>query len=318
MKNFQAAKLRLAEDEARYASEMQQEDNMAKKAVTESSTEIMVRYKEEQQEADRLYLDGKPYDLDRIDNEVFFYQDKAGESLLEIGKRFILVKLHEDHGKFMAFLEKHDMGIRSADYAMAAAGKFSNTKSVSHLGTAKMIALSVLDGDDVQKLADGGAVAGMTIDDIDRMSTRELRGNLRKEKEQAKKEKEARKKDRTAFEQSMLQKDAKINELDLKLSGQEPPTKEQIAQTALIKMIPEYSIAVAKVNGAACEAYALVVKAEKIEGVNVQQLSEWLGQFSPDMQTFHDLVQTWTDEIDNAGPVADWRKSDLPGGEVPA
>jgi hypothetical protein len=109
----------------------------------------VVKLKEEIQETDRLYLDGKPYDLDRIDNEVSFFQAQAGESLLEIGKRFILVKLHEDHGKFLAFLEKHDMGIRSAEYAMVAARKFANSQSIANLGTTKMIALSVLDDDDV-------------------------------------------------------------------------------------------------------------------------------------------------------------------------
>jgi hypothetical protein len=158
----------------------------------------------------------------------------------------------------------------------------------------------------------------MNLDDIDRMTTRELRENLRKNTEQVKKEKEARKKDRASFEQSMLQKDSKINELDMRLAGQEPPTKEQIAQTALTGMTGEYSIAIAQVNGAIREAYALVAKAEKIEGVNVQQLSEWLGQFSPDIQTFHDVTRTWMDEIDNAGPIKDWRISDLPGGEAQA
>jgi hypothetical protein len=267
------------------------------------------------QTAEELYSDGLPYEIERIENEIRFYQEQAGQSLLEMGKRLIRIKAHEEHGTFMKALENVGMSYRPAAYAMAAARKFSNVNSISHLSSTKMIALSVLDEEDVQTLDAGGEIAGMTLDDIDRMSTRELRGNLRKEKEQAKKEKEARKKDRASFEQSMLQKDAKINELDMRLSGQEPPTKEQIAQTALTGMTPEYSIAIAKVNGAIREAYALVVKAEKIGGVNVQQLSEWLGQFSPDMQTFHDLVQTWTDEADNAAPIADGRISDLPGGE---
>jgi hypothetical protein len=116
----------------------------------------------------------------------------------------------------------------------------------------------------------------------------------------------------------MSQKDAKINELDMRLAGQEPPTKEHIAQTELTGMTAGYSVAIARVNGAIREAYALVAQAEKIEGVNVQQLSEWLGQFSKDILTFHDITKTWMDEIDNAGPIKDWRISDLPGGEEEA
>jgi hypothetical protein len=277
-------------------------DNMAEDIVT----------------ADNQYGDGMPYDIDRMENEIRFYQNQAGESLLEMGKRLIRIKAHEGHGKFLESLGRLGLAERPARYAMAAAHRFSNRPAIADLGTTKMKALTVLDDDEIDALEKGGEVRGINLDDIDRMSTRELRENLRKEKEQIKKEKEARKKERTAFEQSMLQKDAKINELDMRVSGQEPPTRERIAGDMLNKMTPEYTIAVSRVNGAIREAYALVVKAEKIEGVNVQQLSEWLIQFSPDIQTFHDLHQTWTNEIDNAGPIADWRISDLPGNEEEA
>jgi hypothetical protein len=256
-----------------------------------------------------------PYDIDRMENEIRFYQNQAGEALLEMGKRLVRIKAHEGHGKFLESLGRLGLAERSAQYAMLAARKFSNTPTLAHLDSSKIKALTVLDEDDVKTLESGGEARGMNLDDIDRMSIRELRENLRKEKEQIKKGKESRKKERAAFEQSMLQKDAKINELDMRVSGQEPPTKERIAGDMLNKMNPEYTIAIAKVNGAIREAYALVVKAEKIEGVNVQQLSEWLLRFSPDIQTFHDLCQTWTDETDNAGPIADWRISDLPGKE---
>jgi hypothetical protein len=268
--------------------------------------------------ADNQFGDGMPYELERIENEIRFYQAQTGTAFMEMGKRLIRIKAHEGHGKFIESLNRLGMTVRPAQYMMLAARKFSNTNSNSHLEPTKLRALSVLDEDDIKILESGGEVRGMTLDDIDRMTSRELRENLRKDREQVKKEKEGRKKDRTAFEQSMLQKDAKINELDMRLSGQEPPTKEQIAQIALVKMTPEYSIAIARVNGAIREAHALVAEAEKIEGIDAQRLSEWLNQFSPDMQTFHDLAGTWTDEIDNAAPIKDWRISDLPGGEEPA
>jgi hypothetical protein len=281
------------------------------------SVEIMAVEKmaEDIKAAEELYADGMPYELERIENEIRFFQDQAGTAFLEMGKRLIRIKAHEGHGKFIDSLNRLGMTPRSAQYAILAAKKFSNTQAPAYLGNEKIRALTVLDEDDIKTLESGGEVKGMSLDDIDRMSTRELRENLRKEKEQIKKEKETRKKERSSFEQSMLQKDAKINELDMRLSGQEPPTKEQIAGDTLNKLTPEYSMAIAKVTGAIREAYALVVTAEKIEGVNVQQLAEWLNQFDPDMQTFHDLIGTWTDEADNAGPIKDWRISDLPGKE---
>jgi hypothetical protein len=205
------------------------------------------------------------------------------------------------------------MGIRSAEYAMVTVRKFANSQTFANLGTSKMIALSVLDEDQIEKLDQGRTVAGMTLDDIDRMTNRELRENLRKEKENVKKEQEAR-------EDVIAQKEAKINELDQQLRYRQPLTKEQIAKAALDALTRDYTVALGEVNSSLRNALALLVKAEKIEDVKVQQLSDWLNQFDIEMTAFTDLCQTWTNEIDNAGPVKDWRISDLPdlseGGEA--
>jgi len=290
---------------------------MARKDKAPLSGEIMAVEKmaEDIRTADDLYGDGMPYELERIENEVRFYQDQAGTSLLEMGKRLIRIKAHEEAGKFLESLERLGMAPRSAQYAMLAARKFSNTNAHSHLGTDKLKALSVLEEDDIKTLDAGGSVAGMTMDDIDRMTSRELRDALRKEKEKAKKEKASRQKEREAFEKSMIQKDAKINELDLKANGQDVPTKEQVAARILEDMAGAYTFALARVNKEIRDAMAIVAKAERIEGVSVQQLSEWLGQFDGDMRTFHELRESWTNEVDNAAPSAEWRIADLLGGE---
>ena len=121
------------------------------------------------------------------------------------------------------------MSIRSVQYAMLAALKFANTQATAHLGNEKIRVLTVLDEEDIAKLDSGGKVKGMTFDDIDRMSVRELRENLRKSDHEIGKLKEARKKDRDSFEKSLTAKDAKLNEYELRESGMEPPTKEKIA-----------------------------------------------------------------------------------------
>lgn len=213
--------------------------------------------------ADNQYGDGMVYDIDRIENEIRFWQNQTGAAFVEMGKRFIRIKAHEGHGKFLKSLDRLGMTVRPAQYMMLAARKFSNTNLNSQLEPTKLRILSILDEDDIKTLELGGSVKGMTLDDIDRMSTRELRKNFREEKEKLKKEKEARKKERTAFEQSMLQKDAKINELDMRLSGQEPPTKEQIAKTALDALNRDYTAALGQVNSSLRSALSLLVKAEK-------------------------------------------------------
>jgi hypothetical protein len=274
-------------------------DNMAEDIVT----------------ADNQYGDGMPYDLDRMENEIRFYQDQAGQSLLEMGKRFIRIKAHEGHGKFLESLIRLGMAERSARYAMAAAVRFSNRPALADLGVSKMKALTVLDDDEIQELEKGGKVKGMALDDIDRMSTRELRKNLREDKELLKKEKEARKRDREVQEEAITERDAKINEMEQQLRYQQPPTKEQLALAALNGLTRDYTIALGEVNSALRKVYALVTEAERIENVNVQQLSDWLKMFDGEDRTFTELRKAWENEVENAGPIADWRLSDLPGGE---
>ncbi|MCL2601349.1 MAG: hypothetical protein FWD91_00900 [Treponema sp.] len=247
---------------------------MAKKEKEfNADIEAVVKMQESIETADELYLDGKSYDLDRIGDEVSFYQKQAGESLIEIGKRLILVKHHEDHGKFQAFIEKYGMAYRSAAYAMTAARKFANVQSIAHLGTTKMIALSVLDDDDVETLEKGGSIKGMTVDDIDRMTVRELKENLRKEEEKVKKEKEARKKDREAFEKSLTAKDQKLNDYELREAGMEPPSAlkiaigkaEELKREAFTKML----VAAQYIS----EAEALAEKIRTVPGITAEALT---------------------------------------------
>jgi hypothetical protein len=277
----------------------------SRKKSAANSTEIVAVEKmaEDIATAEELYSDGMPYEIDRIENQIRFYQDQAGSALLEMGKCLIRIKAHEEHGRFAKALENVGLSHRGANYAMAAARKFSNSQMFANLGASKMIALTVLDDDDVSTLASGGDVNGMTLDDIDRMSNRELRENFRKEREKVKKEKEARKKDREAQEKAIAQKEMKINELDQQLRYQQPPTKEQIALAELQKINEPYTFALSRINAAIREALSLVREAEKTPGVDALQLSEWLNQFDMEMQAFDSLKESWLSEIDEAAPI---------------
>jgi hypothetical protein len=55
----------------------------------------------------------------------------------------------------------------------------ANRSTLTDLGRSKLYELMVLDDEPLAALADGGTVAGLTLDDIDRMSSRELRAALR-------------------------------------------------------------------------------------------------------------------------------------------
>jgi hypothetical protein len=258
--------------------------------------------------ADNLFGDGMPYDIDRIENEIRFYQDQAGAALLEMGKRFIRIKAHEEPKKFMLVVEKLGMAQRSVNYAMAAARRFSNSPTLANLEPSKMKALTVLDEDDIKTLESGGEVKGMTLDDIDRMTNRELRENLRKDKELLKKEKEARKKDRAAFEQSMLQKDAKINKLDMRLNGQEPPTQEQAAEKAVKNELEELrkklfeEIQLTRFHCGGC--LAVIGAAQKIEGVTFPMLEKWAQEEYAELAGFQPMLETLDEALRFVNPEA--------------
>jgi hypothetical protein len=291
-----------------------------KKASAKNSREIIAvdKMQIEIETAEELYSDGLTCEIERIENEIRFYQAQAGESLLEMGKRFIRIKAHEDHGRLLKTIENVNMTPRPVQCAMAAAIKFSNTKSISPSGTAKMIALSALDDDDMQKLEAGGDITGMNLDDIDRMSVRELRDNLRKEREKVKKEKENRKHGREAQEKAIAQKEAKINELDQQLRCQQPPTKEQIAIAELSRLDDGYFHELTAAMAAMRKAADILGRAQCVPGVDVQILNDWTAKYNDEMVLLNGVHEEFTGIIDNLHPAAKGEYQAMFGDDVEA
>ncbi|MDR2733399.1 MAG: DUF3102 domain-containing protein [Spirochaetota bacterium] len=248
---------------------------------------------------EELYSDGMPYELERIENEIRFYQEQAGTSLIEMGKRFIRIKKHEEHGRFLKTIENVNMSLRSVDYAMAAALKFSNSQTFANLGASKMIALSVLDDDDVQKIAAGGDIGGMKLDDIDRMSVRELREHLRKERE-------SRKHDREVQEKAIAQKEAKINELDGQLRYLPPISEEEKAEKAIETRLKELrkdlftNIQLARLYfGKTLET---IETATRLDGVTFPQLEKWAREEYEELAGFNELFEQLDDALNYINP----------------
>jgi len=174
--------------------------------MAERSAEIMAKFG-----------DGLPYDQERIVHEARFYMAQSAEAMLEAGKRLVLLKEHEPHGRFIAIVtEKLGLGERTAQMMMQAAIKYLSPKlqekaqTFALLGKSKLFELMVEDDEALAALANGGSVAGLKLDDVDRMSVRELRVNLR----------EARA-DAEAHQQLLADKNSKIDELAARLNGKE-------------------------------------------------------------------------------------------------
>lgn len=134
--------------------------------------------------------DGLAYDRTRLVHEARFYMAQSAESMLEAGKRLIVLKENEPHGEFIGIVEGQlGMALRTAQLIMKAAVKFlspqlqANAQTFAHLGKAKLFELIAEDDEELLALGNGGTVAGLTLDDVDQMSCRELRAALRDSRE---------------------------------------------------------------------------------------------------------------------------------------
>lgn len=202
-----------------------------------------------------LYLDGQPYDRQRVINEARFCLAQSAEAMLEAGKRLIVLKEHEGHGQLTRIVEEElGMNARVARRMMVAATRYlspklaSKSKALAHLGKSKLYELMMEDDDELAALAEGGTVAGLELDDIDRMSARELRKALR----------DARADD-AAKDQVIADKNKKLDELATKKKRLKPTTPDEDSKAIRMEAADLCFQAEALVRGQVREALMAVL-----------------------------------------------------------
>ncbi len=119
-----------------------------------------------------------------LEDEARFLVQRTAECALELGKRLLLLKEMSVHGEWAETLERIGIEERGARRVMSAAQRTSNPATLAVLANSaksqsKLFELMVLDDDELKSLAEGESAAGLTLDDVDRMSVRELRFALR-------------------------------------------------------------------------------------------------------------------------------------------
>ena len=179
------------------------------------------------------YGDSLPYSYDRILNECAFFMEQSATAAIELGKRLIVLKEMEGHGKFGTALSALGLSQDTAQRMMKAAVKLPNTATSRHLIDAvktksKIFELMILDNDELKELSDGGTVAGIKLDDVDRMSVRELRAALRESRETVK-----------SKDNVLAGKNQKLDEMEGKLDTMSRKLVEKDRQKALEKPTPE-------------------------------------------------------------------------------
>ena len=201
-------------------------------ATTKDLVIAQVAQKQLQQVA-TTYGDNLPYSYDRILNECAFFMEQSAMAAIELGKRLILIKEMEGHGKFGAALSVLGLSQDTAQRMMKAAIKLPNTATSRHLIDAvktksKIFELMILDNDELQELSDGGTVAGLKLDDIDRMSVRELRAALRESRDNLQ-----------TKDKILTGKNIKLDEMEVKIDTLSRKLAEKDHQKAIERLSPE-------------------------------------------------------------------------------
>lgn len=155
--------------------------------------------------------DGLPYDRNRMVNEAKHFMGASAEAMLEAGKRLIVLKENEGHGEFIDLLETRlGLNRRTAQVMMQATVKYmtpalqskAQAPALLALGKTKLLDLVAEPDEAIEALVNGGTIAGKTLDDIQAMSSRELRAALQESRLKA-----------AAKDAVIAKKDAKINAL---------------------------------------------------------------------------------------------------------
>lgn len=154
--------------------------------------------------------DGLPYERNRVLGQAQFFMEQSATAMLELGKCLIQMKENETHGEFTELVTARlNISVRSAQLMMQAAAKYlsptliGNAKPISLLGKSKLFDLMSESDEDLAALADGGTLAGKTLDEMASMTRRELQAALTESKKLA-----------AAKDKIIAKKNAKLDELE--------------------------------------------------------------------------------------------------------
>ncbi len=117
---------------------------------------------------------------------------RIGMGIFELGAYLLLLRESSTHGNFLPALERIGIEAHAAQRYMRVTRQFANTTTSSHLekaGMNKLVELAVLDSEQIEELTELGQTGELALDDLTRMSVKELRAAVRKERQEAAKQK---------------------------------------------------------------------------------------------------------------------------------
>ncbi|WP_339615216.1 DUF3102 domain-containing protein [uncultured Gilvimarinus sp.] len=151
--------------------------------------------------------------------------ERGARAMVDAGRHLVVIKEHVEHGEWVESITRIGLPARAAQKMMQAAVKYLSSpgsqKVLESAGSkTKALELLVLDDDELEQLGDGKTVAGIDLDDVEKMSCSELRKKLREARESiAAKDAVAGAKQQTIDE--LMEKNARIKNLPADQDGAE-------------------------------------------------------------------------------------------------
>lgn len=244
--------------------------------------------------ADRLYGDGLPFDLIRVETKVNTKNSTIISEMIEVGKYYSWVKAYLNHGEYTAFVERTANSNTYIHNCRRFAELYSNLAPVPNLGVRKTKALALLDKPISETYIKGGSLGDIPHDDVAKMTVKELEEEVRKLREKAEK---AEKVHKEKIRQQREQIDNLENQIELN-----PPTKEMERNKALEKLQKKLFEHILMVQFYLDEAVKVVVQAQKVEGATFPQLQEWAKAHYEQLAPIGDLYDELDQALNNCGP----------------
>lgn len=151
----------------------------------EADAKKEVALRKRQDEVLAKFGDGLPYSRDHYIAEIRRGMVRTIETVLDIGRRLLVIREHEPYGQWLPTLREIGLGASHAQRMMAAAARIDSMqlaaparKLLESTGApSKLFDLLALDDDELEKIA--GHETEIDPDDIEQMTTSELRRHLR-------------------------------------------------------------------------------------------------------------------------------------------
>jgi hypothetical protein len=258
----------------------------------ERAVVAMDKQQKEIERAEELYGDGLPFDQFRLETGIKVRTAASINMMIQNGKDFHRLKAHLPHGEFIASAERTSgksyewvsLCMRMAEMAVNTPQIFTE---VNILNVGQFRALTAFEKPVVEEYLKGGPLGDIPHDDVATMPRSDLEAEARR---LSKKLKE----DRKALEDTIAKKNENINELEMEVLRQPPPTKEQLARAAVQQFRDPIIDNILEATERMSRAIAAIDKAQKVPGVPYEALEELLDPYKESFNTFCDTAEDLT------------------------